>query len=445
MFPSMIGFAETFRTLSLQRRIRLGLIALGLVLILVGLTLPKPAEQPPTADLPVSLPEPAQAVVSSDTAPAEEVDTAADHWDRHTVRQGDNLGALLSRAGLTPGDVHELVTVDERTAQLVRIFPGDEIALQIRDDGRLHAVRYTLNETDTLYVTRNGDAQLETHIQTTPLEVQIEEAAGTITSSLYNAGIQAGLEDRTIMELAGVFGWDIDFALDLREGDRFVVIYETLHRDGKKLRSGNILAAEFINRGSRFRALRFTREEGQTEYYAPDGRSMRKAFLRTPTDFTRVSSDFNPNRLHPVLGTRRPHMGTDYAAPPGTPIWAAGDGRIIHRGPKGGYGNTVILQHGARHTTLYAHMRGFASGQSVGDRVRQGQVIGYVGSTGLATGPHLHYEFRVDGVHRNPRTVDLPEAEPIADQYRNQFERTTQPLLARLEEISGTRLARAEN
>lgn len=439
-----MGIAKTFSNLPLRRRIRLSMIALGLALIGISFILPK-GNQPPSAPEPIAEAPDQPPEITIDTPVAEQAPSVATEWITHAVQRGDNLGALLTRAGLSPRDVHELVNVDERTARLTRIFPGDEIGLQLTEEGRLQAVRYSLNETDTLYVSRNGDEKLESRVETNPLEVEIAEATGAITSSLYNAGIQAGLEDRTIMELAGIFGWDIDFALDLREGDRFVVIYETLHRDGKHVRSGNILAAEFINRGERFRALRFTREEGQSEYYAPDGRSMRKAFLRTPTDFTRVSSDFNPNRLHPVLGTRRPHMGTDYAAPPGTPIWASGDGRIIHRGPKGGYGNTVILQHGARHTTLYAHMRGFASGQSVGDRVRQGQVIGYVGSTGLATGPHLHYEFRVDGVHRNPRTVDLPEAEPIASKYRDRFERATQPLLARLEEIGGARLAQADN
>lgn len=444
MFVFMIPISATFFKLPLRRRIQLSLITLGLVLMGIGLLLPKSGPSPsapePIAEAPDESPG-----ISIDTEVVDQEPSAEAKWITHAVERGDNLGAVLTRAGLSPRDVHELVNVDERTARLTRIFPGDEIGVKINEEGRLQAVRYSLNETDTLYVSRNGEEKLESRVEITPLEVEVAEATGTITSSLYNAGIQAGLKDRTIMELAGIFGWDIDFALDLREGDRFVVIYETLLRDGEHVRSGNILAAEFINRGERFRALRFTREEGQSEYYGPDGRSMRRAFLRTPTDFTRVSSDFNPNRLHPVLGTRRPHMGTDYAAPPGTPIWASGDGRIIHRGPKGGYGNTVILQHGARHTTLYAHMQGFASGQSVGDRVRQGQVIGYVGSTGLATGPHLHYEFRVDGVHRNPRTVKLPEAAPLASEYRDRFERDTQPLLARLEEISGARLARADN
>lgn len=445
MFRPMIGIPDSILNLSRRRRVQLSLITTGFGLILLGLLLPESEKSSPsTIELTVPLSEPSSAPEVPEVSETPTIKEESE-WITHTVRQGDNLAAVFSRAGLSPRDVHELVNADDQTAKLTRIFPGDEIAVQITDTGELHAVRYKLNETDTLFVYRNGRSELESRVETRPLDVEVVETQGVISSSLYNAGIEAGLDDRTIMELAGIFGWDVDFALDLRAGDRFVVIYETLHRDGERIRSGNILAAEFINRGNRFRALRFTREEGQTEYYTPDGRSMRKAFLRTPTDFTRVSSDFNPNRLHPVLGTRRPHMGTDYAAPPGTPIWAAGDGKIIQRGPNGGYGNTVIIQHGSRITTLYAHMRGFAKGQSVGDRVRQGDTIGYVGTTGLSTGPHLHYEFRVDGVHRNPRTVDLPEAEPIAEQYRAQFERSTQPLLARLEDISGTQLARAEN
>ena len=364
-------------------------------------------------------------------------------WRVETVRNGDNLAAVFKRAGLTPRDVHEVVNAEAPADQLTRIFPGDEIYLQITPGGELLGLRYAMDETRTLHLNRGGDGEFAARVETITLERRVAETQGRIQSSLYNAGLEAGLDDRLIMELAGIFGWDIDFALDLRRNDTFVVVYEELYRDGRKLRNGNILAAEFINRGEPFRALRYETAEGESNYYAPDGRSMRKAFLRTPTDFTRVSSEFNPNRLHPVYGTRRPHRGTDYAAPPGTPIKAAGDGKIIERGRKGGYGNTVVLKHGTRYTTLYGHMRGFAKGQSVGDRVSQGEIIGYVGSTGLSTGPHLHYEFRVDGVHRNPRTVDLPEAEPIAERYRADFERSTASLVARLDSLSRTRIAQA--
>mgnify|MGYP000529932205 CR=1 FL=1 len=379
--------------------------------------------------------------VATGPAPPPAADKA--HWRVETVRDGDNLAAVFKRAGLTPGDVHEAVNAEDPAQQLTRLYPGDEIYLQIGPDDTLQGLRYALDETRTLHLERGADGDLATRVETVALERRVSEARGRIRSSLYNAGLEAGLDDRLIMELAGIFGWDIDFALDLRANDSFVVVYEALYRDGRKIRNGDILAAEFINRGERFRALRFETAAGESNYYAPDGRSMRKAFLRTPTDFTRVSSEFDPNRVHPVYGTERPHRGTDYAAPPGTPIKAAGDGKIIERGRKGGYGNTVVLKHGTRYTTLYAHMRSFAGGQSVGDRVKQGEIIGYVGSTGLSTGPHLHYEFRVDGVHRNPRTVDLPEAEPIAERYRADFERSTAGLVARLDNLTPTRIARA--
>ncbi len=377
------------------------------------------------------------------STPAQPADTPAPEWRVETVRNGDNLAAVFQRAGLSARDVHDVVNAGDPANQLTRLFPGDELYLQVRDDEDLVGLRYAMSPTRTLHMTRDATGDWQPRVETVELERRTAEAEGRIASSLYNAGIEAGLSDRLIMELAGIFGWDIDFALDLRRNDSFVVVYETLHRDGQKVRNGKILAAEFVNRGERFRALRYETPEGESNYYTPDGRSMRKAFLRTPTDFTRVSSEFNPDRVHPVYGTKRPHRGTDYAAPPGTPIKAAGDGKIIERGSKGGYGNTVVLKHGTRYTTLYAHMRRFANGHSVGDRVKQGEIIGYVGSTGLSTGPHLHYEFRVDGTHRNPRTVDLPGAQPIAERYRDDFERQTATLIAKLDGLSPTRVAQA--
>ncbi|MDR9480441.1 MAG: peptidoglycan DD-metalloendopeptidase family protein [Spiribacter sp.] len=466
------GFLSRARALLMQRLTpRNSLLLLGGLLIMSGLvwpfngatpisaessaattlTLPRAdttpqarAEAPPDANALraaalTATPTPApSAEPSNRTSPAPE-------WQTQTVKSGDNLAAVFQRAGLTARDVHDVVNTDETTQALTRVYPGDTIHLQVGNNGTLNALRYRLDETRTLYVERTADAGYTSRVATRPLERVITEATGVITSSLYNAAINAGLDDRLIMELAGIFGWDIDFALDIRRNDRFTVIFETLYRDGKKVRTGNILAAEFVNRGERFRALRYTKADGRSDYYSPDGRSMRKAFLRTPADFTRVSSEFNPNRVHPIYGTKRPHQGTDYAAPPGTPIKAAGDGKISHRGSKGGYGKTVILSHGTRYTTLYAHMRSYAKGQRTGDRVKQGEIIGYVGSTGASTGPHLHYEFRVDGVHRNPRTVDLPTAEPIAERYRADFERSTADWLAQLDQLHRTRLAQADD
>jgi murein DD-endopeptidase MepM/ murein hydrolase activator NlpD len=235
------------------------------------------------------------------------------------------------------------------------------------------------------------------------------------------------------MELAGIFGWDIDFALDIREGDQFAVLYEGLYLDGERIGTGNILAAEFTNQGKLYRAVRYTDARGHTDYYAPDGHSMRKTFLRTPVSFTRISSRFNSGRKHPILNRIRAHKGVDYAAATGTPVKATGNGKIVLRGKKGGYGNTVVIQHGSSYSTLYAHLNNFARGKTVGSRVQQGEIIGYVGSTGLATGPHLHYEFRVNGVHRNPLTVKLPDAAPLPKKFREDFKLATENLIAQLE------------
>jgi murein DD-endopeptidase MepM/ murein hydrolase activator NlpD len=234
------------------------------------------------------------------------------------------------------------------------------------------------------------------------------------------------------MDMAGIFEWDIDFIQDVREGDRFTVIYEELWRDGVKLRDGEIIAAEFVNQGKSFRAARFRDETGRSGYFTADGRSVRKAFIRAPLNFTRVSSNFNPSRRHPVLNTIRAHRGVDYAAPSGTPIRAAGDGKVLFRGVQGGYGNTIILQHGGNITTLYGHMSRFGSARE-GARVSQGDVIGYVGKSGLATGPHLHYEYRVNGVHRNPRTVALPPADPVPAERQAEFQSETEPLWRQLD------------
>jgi murein DD-endopeptidase MepM/ murein hydrolase activator NlpD len=252
------------------------------------------------------------------------------------------------------------------------------------------------------------------------------------------------MADRLTMDMAGVFEWDIDFIQDVRTGDEFTVIYEELWRDGVKLRDGEIVAAEFINQGKPFRAARFRDPSGHVDYYTPEGRSVRKAFIRAPLNFTRISSNFNPNRRHPVLNSIRAHRGVDYAAPTGTPVRAAGDGKVLFRGVQGGYGNVIVLQHGSNITTLYGHMSRFASAR-VGARVKQGDIIGYVGKTGLATGPHLHYEYRVNGVHRNPRTVALPPAEPVPAEYQQAFRAATESLWRELDLFPQTASVTAAN
>ena len=260
-------------------------------------------------------------------------------------------------------------------------------------------------------------------------------------SSLFLAGQRAGLSDKLIMEMVSLFGWDIDFALDIRKGDEFKLIYQEQYKDDQKVGDGPIVAAVFTNRNEAFRAVRYTTPDGDTNYYNENGASMRKAFLRTPLKFSRISSRFNLRRKHPVLNRIRAHKGVDYAAPTGTPIKATGDGTVTLAGRKGGYGRTVILKHGGTRSTLYAHMSSISKNIRRGKRVKQGQIIGYVGKSGLATGPHLHYEFRVNGVHRNPLTVKFPNASGVPKKYLADFKQQTAVHLAQLENQPGQSLA----
>jgi len=318
------------------------------------------------------------------------------------------------------------------------------LELALNSEGGLDRLRLVKSKLESVVFIHNGESyDLET-VERTP-EIRTHFVSGDIQNSLYTGAQRAGLSDSKIMELAQIFGWDIDFALDIRKGDQFRVLYEEKYLDGKKIGEGNILAAEFTNNGDTFAAVRYTDSNGDTNYYTPDGRSMRKAFLRSPVDFRRISSGFKPERYHPVLGIKRPHRGTDYAAKTGTPIKASGDGKVIWRGTKGGYGKTIIVQHGGNITTLYAHMSKYNAKVTSGSRVKQGQTIGYVGMTGTATGPHLHYEFRVNGVHKNPMTVKLPDAQPIDKKELAKFKADTSQLIAELQMKAVEQLAESSS
>lgn len=347
-----------------------------------------------------------------------------------TVRRGDSLDRMFKRNGLDRSDLANLMELEVARKHLRLIKPGDEIHVR-QDDGRVLRIDKPVSLGEILSIRRTTDGYIAETIEE-KLDAQAVRATGTIDSSLFLAAAEAGISDRTIMNLAGIFAWDVDFMLDIRAGDRFTLVYEEIWKNGKRVAEGDILSAEFINQGESFMAIRFEDADGRVDYFTPDGRSVRKAFVRAPLSFSRISSNFNPRRRHPKLNTIRAHRGVDYAAPTGTPIKAAGDGKIIHRGRKGGYGNTIIVQHGGNITTLYAHMSKFGRAR-VGTRVRQGEVIGYVGATGLATGPHLHYEYRRNGVHLNPRTVKLPDAEPINSEYLAEFRKAAAPLLKQLE------------
>ena len=352
------------------------------------------------------------------------------NWQDEKVRNGDTLSHIFKRVGLSSRDVYEVMAGKGEVDLLKKIHPGQIMRFEIEEQ-KLVALEYVMSRTDSLIIERGEDGYAA--------EMQIKEmvpftsyAEGTIDSSLFLSAQKAGLSDGLTMELANIFGWDVDFVLDIREGDSFRVIYQEMLLDGEKVKDGEILAAQFTNQGNTFTAIRYETSDRGASYFTPEGDSMRKAFLRSPISFARISSHFNLKRKHPVLHTIRAHKGTDYAASRGTPIKATGDGKVIFAGVKGGYGKVVILQHGQKYRSLYAHMNNYARGIRSGTRVKQGQTIGYVGSTGLATGPHLHYEFYVNGAVRNPVTVKLPHAEPIAKQDKDAFLTVAQQMVGQL-------------
>jgi murein DD-endopeptidase MepM/ murein hydrolase activator NlpD len=350
------------------------------------------------------------------------------------VGRNDTLDRIFRRLDLSLSDLASIRLLPGIRQGLDLLRPGDQITVT-HSNGDLQGLTRQINLTQTLSVKREGEG-FAAQIIDNPVETTVVSKRARITSSLFEAAAAAGISDQTALSLANIFGWDIDFVLDIRDGDEFSVIYQQVWQDGELVGDGPIVAAQFVNDGHTFRAVRYQLPDGGWDYFAPDGRSMHKAFLRAPVDFSRISSRFNSARQHPILNTIRAHKGVDYAAPTGTPVRAAGDGRVQMRGRYGGYGNAIILEHGSGVSTLYGHLSRFAKGIGPGSRVRQGQVIGYVGMTGLATGPHLHYEYRVNGVHRNPQTVKLPDATPIAADLRADFQMRTAPDLAQLDQLT---------
>jgi murein DD-endopeptidase MepM/ murein hydrolase activator NlpD len=343
-------------------------------------------------------------------------------WQNKKINKGDNLSTLFSEAGLGAKELYAVVNADPKGKQLTNIHPGQSIAFNFNSQGEFRQLRYIKNPTETLLITKNdSDNSYQFEELVREYEIKTKQAQVSIQQSLFLDAKNAGMDDNLIMELATLFGWDIDFSLDIRSGDSFDIVYEELYLDGEKQKNGKILAANFFNQAKRFSAIYYEKANKEGAYFTENGASVRKEFTRSPVDFARVSSRFNLKRKHPIMHTIRAHKGVDYAASRGTPIKATGDGKVILAGRKGGYGKTVIIKHGQRYTTLYAHLNAYARGIRSGKRVRQGQIIGYVGSTGMATGPHLHYEFRVNGSHRNPLTVKLPRAIPLKGEEKQRF------------------------
>jgi murein DD-endopeptidase MepM/ murein hydrolase activator NlpD len=351
------------------------------------------------------------------------------------VARNDTMDAIFRRMALDTADLAAIRNLPGIRQSLDFLKPGDAIEVTHTNAGEIRQLSRKVSETQTLEVVR-GDSGFAAKMIDNPVETRLHTATATIDTSLFQAAGAAAMSDVVAMKLAAVFAYDIDFALDIRAGDHFTVAYQQIYQSGRYLRDGEVLAAEFVNDGRTYRAVRFESAAGTTGYYSPDGKPLRKAFLRAPVDFTRVSSAFATSRLHPILNRIRGHMGTDYAAPTGTPVHAAGEGRVSFEGTRGGYGNAIVLLHGGNISTLYGHMSRFAKSVRLGSHVNQGDVIGYVGMTGLATGPHLHYEYLMNGVHMNPQTVPLPGAQPLRADALAEFISATAPLLQTLSAAS---------
>ena len=355
-----------------------------------------------------------------------------------TVKRGDSLANIFERHEINPGELQKLMKSDSHSEEMKTLLPGEQLHINSNSEGELVNLRYIKSPVKILNIGKRGNT-FDWHWELIEQERLASFASGLISNknpSLYKAGKAYGLNDKLIMELAELFQWDISFALDLRNGDSFSVIYEKIYVEGVEVGVGKILAASFSNMKKRFSAVAYENSEGTEDYYDVNGRPLRKAFIRDPVHFSHVSSSFNLRRMHPIHKKIMPHRGIDYAALKGTPVRAASDGNITNRSQNSASGKFIVIKHGETYVTKYLHLSRFAKGIYKGAKVKQGQVIGYVGATGWATAPHLHYEFLVNGVHRNPRKVRLPESDPIPKVEMKSFRKILSPRIKQLKTIS---------
>lgn len=361
-----------------------------------------------------------------------------DFWREERIQPGDTLASLLSRLAVNADEIPAIVGASREHA--ASFIAGRVIMARVTSGGRLLLFRYLVDSKTALTIERQGDGFVARHAIAQP-ETRVVMRSGQIRHSLFGATDAAGVPDSIASQMAEVFSGDIDFHSDLRQGDRFSVVYEMQYHDGRALSSGRMLAAEFKNQGHSYRAVSFIDPQGRESYFTPDGKSLKRAFLKSPIPFTRISSGFSGARFHPVLKRWRAHKGIDYAASTGTPVRSVSDATVHFSGRQGGYGNLIILKHQGPYSTAYGHLSRFAKGIRRGARVAQGEIIGYVGMTGLASGPHLHYEFRVNNVQQNPLALRLPSAYPLEARYRSQFAAWAAPLVAQLDRLSGHNVA----
>jgi murein DD-endopeptidase MepM/ murein hydrolase activator NlpD len=413
------------------------LIAMTLsCLILLGFSFPN--EQTVTATL---ASEPIAISIESKPVQIDDQNTKL-QWRTEKVGNGDNLSTLYQRANLSAVDVYQ-ISSSPKGKSLSNLYPGESLRFGTDESNELREVHYAKSLLETHVFTRQGTRYTAEKRLREP-EILLAYREGVIQDSLYLSGKRANLPDKLIMEMANIFGWDIDFVFDIRPGDSFSLLYEERFIDGEKLSVGKIIAGSFTNRKKTLNAVRYTDSTGTSDYFTPEGLSMRKTFLRTPLDIFRISSGFNLRRKHPIHKKIMAHRGVDYAAPRGTPVYAAGAGKVIEAGYSKANGNYVFLQHGQTYVTKYLHLN--KKKVRKGQAVKQKQLIGTVGSTGYSTGPHLHYEFLVNGVHRNPRTVKLPQAKPILNSEKAAFQAAITPILVELAQYQQrTQLALKEN
>ncbi|MDN5753087.1 MAG: M23 family metallopeptidase [Nitrosospira sp.] len=361
-------------------------------------------------------------------------------WRQESIQRGDTIAALLSRLEVNSRDAANFLRDARGVKAMHQLVPGKIIHAQTTAAGELLLLRYFPGGSEQL-VMEKTDGGFSISEQAPKLETHIQMKSGVINSSLFAAIDNAGVPESVAIQIVDILASDVDFHRDLRKGDRFTVVYDSLFGNGEPARAGRVLSVEFVNQGTPHRAVYFQAENGESGYYTPDGKNLRKAFLRSPLEFSRITSGFSSARFHPVLKTWRAHSGIDYAAPTGTRVKAAADGTVAFAGWQGGYGNVVFLQHQGGYSTVYGHLSTFAKGLRRGQRVRQGDIIGHVGATGMATGPHLHYEFRFNGVQRDPLRVAMPAANPVAAKHMAAFYEYTKPLMARLDMLRGANLA----
>jgi murein DD-endopeptidase MepM/ murein hydrolase activator NlpD len=373
-------------------------------------------------------------------APLAEAPSREDFWREERIQRGDTIASLLARLQVDDPKASAYLRSARHVRSLYQLVPGRTVRAVTTEKGELRTLRYLNGDGTELVVQKRGD---DFFAREEPLETEqrVLMSSGEIQTSLFAATDAAGLSDGVAVQLADIFSSEVDFHRDLRPGDRFAVVFEAFYNNGEFVRTGHIVAAEFTNAGRTYRAVYFQDAQGRGGYYTPEGKNMRKTFLRSPLEFSRISSGFSSSRLHPVLNTWRAHKGVDYAAPTGTRVKSTADGYVQFVGRQGGYGNLVVIRHNNGYSTAYGHLSAFAKGLHAGQRVNQGDVIAFVGMTGLATGPHLHYEFRVNGVHQNPLKLAVPPGPPITGDVRTAFEERVKPMVEQLELIHGMNLA----